>query len=214
MKPLQPESQIKFCDVVLLPCPEQSRLALQASQALSSQGSLFTLDNHNYYAHASLYMFQMDVEKQASCITALRQIAVRARAQQLAQEGYSYQDSGYYKGYIDIAFLRNAAVDSLQHEVINAFNNLRAGMREKDKAKMTEASGLKLENLKKYGYGSIGELFRPHITLTKFPTEIEPDLCVLPSAGLFNGKFDSIGLFEVGANGTCTRKIAKFSLNS
>jgi hypothetical protein len=200
------------CDIVLLPSVEQAQLASQASQLLTPQGSLFTLDNQGFYAHASLYMFQMNASDQDACIAALQHVASQTAVQYLQQDGYFYQDSGHGKGYVDVAFSRNEEADTLQQHVIEVFNKLRAGMREKDKAKMLDATGLKLENLQKYGYPAVGELFRPHITLTKFPIEIEPDLSTLPDPAIFNGEFDRIGLFEMGDNGTCVRKIAEFHL--
>lgn len=211
MNPSLSEPQTIPCDIVLLPSKTQALLAAQASQTLS-QGSLFTLDNQNFYAHASLYMFQMNITNQDACMAALQQLAEQTHVQRLDQNNYLYQNSGFGKGYVDIAFARNQEVDSLQDQVVTLFNTLRADMRESDKQKMTDATGLKLENLKKYGYPSIGELFRPHITLTKFPPEIEPDLSVLPPASSFSGEFNRIGLFEMGANGTCIRKIAEFNL--
>lgn len=200
------------CDIVLLPSAEQSLLAIQASQALSPQGSLFTLDNQNFYAHASLYMFQLSIESQEACIAALQHLASQITVQQLAQDGYFYVDKGFGKGYVDVAFARNKEVDILQSQIVDTFNALRSGMRESDKNKMADATGLKLENLQKYGYPAVGELFRPHITLTKFPIEVEPDLSVLPPVKVFSGEFTRIGLFEMGANGTCIREIAVFNL--
>ncbi|HSW74936.1 MAG TPA: DUF1045 domain-containing protein [Candidatus Saccharimonadales bacterium] len=208
------EPQTIPCDIALLPDEEQSNTALQASQALGIQGGLFTLDDQHFYAHVSLYMFQMNVSDQNACITALQQIARHTGAQQLAQNGYHYQSSGHYKGYVDIAFAKTKETSSLQAQVVATFNNLRADMREKDTHEMTNATGLALENFQKYGYPAIGELFRPHITLTKFPVEIEPDLSILPPVTAFSGEFARIGLFERGPSGTCIRKIAEFSLVS
>ena len=212
MESPSPENKTLPCDIVLLPSREQARLAASASQQLASQGSLFTLDNEHFFAHSSLYMFQMNVSDQVACIDALRRLAEQTKSQQLTQDGYFYQDSGHGKGYVDIAFKRNTEADALQQRTVEAFNSLRAGMRESDKAKMTDATGLKLENLQKYGYPAIGALFRPHITLTKFPIEIEPNLAGLPDPSIYTGEFTHIGLFEMGTNGTCIRKIAEFEL--
>lgn len=212
MNPLSSEFHTIPCDIVLLPSTEQANLAVEASKLLAPQGSLFTLDNQNFYAHASIYMFQMDIDTQDECIAALENIAQQAKIQQLEQDGYFYQETGFGKGYVDIAYERSAEADTLQNQVVSSFNSLRAGMRESDIAKMSDATGLKLENLQKYGYPAIGELFRPHITLTKFPAEIEPDLTTLPSSTVFNGEFTRLGLFEMGSNGTCIRKISEFSL--
>lgn len=212
MQTLPAESQTIPCNIVLLPSAEQSQLAIQASQKLAEQNTLFTLDDKDFYAHASLYMFQMSVADQDKCVAALQQLAERTKTQHLEQDGYFYQNSGHGKGYVDVNYARNEQVDSLQEQVISVFNELRYGMRESDKQKMLDATGVKLENLQKYGYPSVGELFRPHITLTKFPVETEPDLSVLPDSTIFDGVFTRIGLFEMGLNGTCIRKIAECNL--
>lgn len=214
MESLVPEPQTIACDIVLLPSEDQAKLAIQASQHLSQQGSLFTVDDKNLYAHVSLYMFQMDVANQEKCIAALQQIATNNNVQNLKQEGYSYQDSGRYKGYVDISFVKNKAINSLQQQVVTALSSLRGAMREKDKQKMIDATGLELEYLQKYGYAGIGDLFRPHLTFTKFPTEIEPDLTPLTSPTNFTGEFTRLGLVEVGPHGTSIRKIAEFNFDS
>lgn len=200
------------CDIVLLPEGLQLAEAVRCSELLAGQGALFTLDNEHFYAHASLYMFQMDVSRQAECESVLQEIASKFKTQELVQAGYYYLDNGPGKGYVDIMFERNVVADELQQTVVTAFNLLRAGMRESDMAKMADATGLKLENLQKYGYPAVGELFRPHVTLTKFPAETEPDLSVLPSPTIFTGRFTKLGLFEMGENGTCIRRIATFDL--
>lgn len=202
------------CNIVLLPNEGQAQHAIQASRLLAPQGTMFTLDDQSFYAHNSLYMFQMSTTSQEQCITALQELAAETAVQRLAQDGYFYQDAGHGKGYVEISFAKNESVVSLQERVIELFNTLRSGMRESDKNKMIDATGVKLENLQKYGYPSIGELFRPHMTLTKFPVEIEPDLSVLPNASIFTGTFTRIGLFEMGPNGTCIRKIAAFDLQA
>jgi len=42
--------------------------------------------------------------------------------------------------------------------------------------------------------------------------DVEPNLAMLPSSEIFSGDFTRIGLFEMGINGTCIRKIAEFDL--
>jgi 2'-5' RNA ligase len=87
-------------------------------------------------------------------------------------------------------------------------------MRESDIRKMQDATGIKLENLQKYGYPAVGKLFRPHITLTRLKEHNPKVLEVLPpKVDTFSGILDSIGLFEMGENGTCIRKIAQFPLS-
>lgn len=209
---LNTEDQTIACDVVLLPSEEQAAEAVKRSQALAGQGTLFTLDNQNFYAHASLYMFQLATDRVAECAEVLQKLAAGYSVQQLVQTGYGYLDSGPGKGFIDVTFERDASVDQLQMAVVGALNPLRSGMVEIVEPMLANATGQKLENLRRYGYPFVGELFRPHITLTKFPAETEPDLTALPDPTIFTGQFTKIGLFEMGSNGTCVRPLATFDL--
>jgi 2'-5' RNA ligase len=87
-------------------------------------------------------------------------------------------------------------------------------MREKDVAKMQDATGVMLENFKKYGYPAAGTLFRPHITLTRLKDH-KPEITeLLSDVRTFDGTFDRVGLFEMGDNGTCIRKIAEYGLGA
>lgn len=119
---------------------------------------------------------------------------------------------GYGIGYVDPEYKVTNELQSLQENILDGINPLRAGMREKDIAKMQDATGTKLANLQKYGYPSIGKLFRPHMTLTRLKDHMPEVLDILPAINTFDGIFDRIGLFEMGDNGTCIRKILEISL--
>lgn len=117
------------------------------------------------------------------------------------------------EGYIDVEYHREALV-SLQNEVLGAVNPLRDGLRDNDKARLADATGAIRENLETYGYRGVGESFRPHITFTRFADNKIVDTSELPPVGDFNGAFDKLGLFEMGDNGTCVRKIVEFPLTT
>lgn len=195
-----------------MPDESQTDLAIDVSRTLSNQPTLFTLDNQNFYPHLSLYMFQMDTEQQDACINALEDLATRQTVQHLKVLDYHHNTSQYQQGYFHISFMQSDQLNELQMACIETFNPLRAGMRESDIHKLPDASGLKRDYLLKYAYSSIGEFFNPHITLTRFLPDIQPDTSLLPNPKAFDGVFTKLGLFELGENGTCTRKIAEFNL--
>jgi len=97
-------------------------------------------------------------------------------------------------------------------DVISAINPIRDGLRENDKARLMSATGELRENLEKYGYRGVGELFRPHMTFTRFANGRAIDVSSLPDSHEFSGEFLTLGLFEMGDNGTCVRKIAEYKL--
>lgn len=200
------------CDVVLLPSAELATMAIEASKATERFESFFTLEDGKYYPHMSLYMFQLNEPDISKAEEVLAGIAKDTKVITATATTYRLSE-GFGVGYVDPEYEVTDELRALQEKVVEAVNPIRAGMRESDIAKMQDATGVKLVNLQKYGYPAIGKLFRPHITLTRLKEHNPGVLELLPKdISTFNGIFDRIGLFEMGNNGTCTRKIAEYEL--
>jgi hypothetical protein len=196
------------CDIVIMPTGELAKKAVILSEELRRFDTLFTLNRTTGpFPHASLYMTQLKEADLASVKAILSDIAASTQPFDLAATRYGQTD-----GYIDADYTRTAVLDRLQMAVVETINPIRDGMREKDTARMREATGKVRENLEQYGYRGVGELFRPHMTLTRFADEKIIDTDSLPEPNEFSGRFVSLGLFEMGDNGTCARKIADFKL--
>jgi 2'-5' RNA ligase len=195
------------CDIVALPSDELAAKAILASKKLESLGSLFSLEIGKYFPHSSMYMLQLSTDTIEQVKQLLADIAHETKPLQLEASGY-YQK----EGFIDAGYTVSDELRNLQEKVLSVINPLRDGMREKDKARMVEATGLPLKNYQDYGYKYVGELFRPHITLTRFSEEQPTAEQLLPDLSEFNGTFTRIGLFEMGDNGTCIREIGSWEL--
>jgi len=201
------------CDIVLLPSPDLALKAIKASKETEKYESFFTLEEGKYYPHMSLYMFQLNEADISKVKEVLARIANDTKVITANATRYSL-GTGFGVGYVDPEYEVTEELSNLQGSIIEAVNPLRAGMRESDVRKMQDAEGLKLENLQKYGYPAIGELFRPHITLTRLKEHNPKVLDLLPQdISTFSGVFDRLGLFEMGENGTCIRKIAELRLS-
>jgi len=74
------------------------------------------------------------------------------------------------------------------------------------------ATGLARENLETWGYRAVGELFRPHLTFTRFVSRQPIPLEDMGAPSAFRGQFARLALFEMGPNGTCIRKVKEFDL--
>lgn len=202
------------CDVVLLPSSELANKAIEASKATKQFESFFTLEDGKFYPHMSLYMFQLDEADISKVGEVLTRIAKDTKTISAKATTYSL-GTGFGVGYVDPEYEVTEELSRLQNKVVEAVNPIRAGMRESDIKKMQDAEGIKLDNLKKHGYPAIGELFRPHITLTRLKEHNPKVLELLPQdVTTFSGVFDRLGFFEMGENGTCIRKIAEFPLSN
>ena len=196
-----------FYDVVVLPAETLASKAIAASQSLSHFDSLFVLGANTYYPHVSLYMLQLksaDIEYAKLLLSDISNRTLR-----LSLQAIRYDHS---HAFVDAEYQLTSELDSLQRNVIVALNPLRDGMRDKDKARMLQASGLAHENYQAYGYKQVGGLFRPHITFSRLKQENPQALDLLGDISNYRGEFPRIGLFEIGANGTCVRKIGEWDL--
>lgn len=196
-------------DIVLLPSPELAQKAVQASQALKPHQPLFTLSSAGPFPHVSLYMTQLKVADIDTANAIVAEIAARTHAFDLSAVRYVQQ-----AGFLDPDYGRTGRLAALQMTVVDAINPIRDGVRAKEQARLATATGAARANIEQYGYRSVGELFRPHMTLTRFADSRAIDTNALPSPQHFSGQFTSLGLFEMGDNGTCARQIATFKLQS
>ena len=191
----------------MIPDTDTTNSAISLSNQLGKSETYFTLKDGEYYPHVSLYMVQLDMDKINEIKELLLDVAANTSKITLTPKEY-HQDWGY----VDVEYGREAKSDALQMNVVRALNPIRDGLRQKDIDRLPEATGIERENILTYGYRSVGEKFAPHITITRFADRKDIDLTALPDLSMFKATFSKIGIFEMGENGTCVRKIAEFSL--
>jgi len=197
------------CNIVLLPSDELAQKAVAASSVLQPLGSLIALSNTGPFPHLSLYMTQLKEADLERVKDILVEIAAQTAVFSLTADCYFQAE-----GYLDPNYESVDRLATLQITVVDTINPIRDGMRAKDVAKLEAATGIARQNLQQYGYKNIGELFRPHMTIGRMKAAEAVDTAALPPVADFSGRFVKLGLFEMGDNGTCTRKIAEFALAS
>lgn len=196
----------KAYDIVLVPGKRLSNEAIKLSQKLKSYGSYFTLDNKSFFPHVSLYMLQLSGDSLDDVVQILEKIAGECRVIEATANKYHYESE-----YVDIEYARTNEFSELQDKIIKKLNPVRDGLRDKDKIRLKSAVGEEKENIQKYGYRSVGNQFHPHLTFTRFTNDQKDILQILPPRTIFNGKYETIGLYEMGDNGTCIREVEKWN---
>jgi hypothetical protein len=203
-------------DVVLLPAAAQYQKSIDISRQLASYGTEFTLDAHGPFPHMSLYMANFTLENLAKAELALAEIAAKTSAMTLEAVRYAHD---LEQGMFEIGYEMPDELVNLQNDIVVALNPLRTGLQEKDPVGhviadwLLQAPAAARQNLEQFGYDEIGELFRPHITFTRFrQRDLEIDTTNLLPLPMLSADFPTLALYETGDHGTCTRKTAAFSL--
>jgi len=194
-------------DVVLIPEENIASKAIELSQMLKRYDTLFTLDNINFFPHVSLYMLQLDDDGLKKACEELSNIAKETTSISAVASHYHYENN-----YVDIEYVKSRELITIQTKVLERLNPIRDGMRDKDRARLEEATGETKENLLNYGYRSVGNQFGPHLTFTRFARDNKQVVETFPPKEQFEGNFVSIGIFDMGDNGTCIKPIKSWGL--
>jgi hypothetical protein len=198
----------KLYDIILLPEPELAQKAITLSQQLAQYGARFTLQQDSPVPHLSLYFAQLSPPGLSMTTEVLQ--AMAAQLSPITLSAAEYEQAG---AYLLLNYQRTDELVRLHMRVMNAINPLRDGMSQGDTARLHETRGKVRQNLETYGTQWVGELFKPHITITRFAERRELAANDLPDIRQFDGRFVKLGLFETGEFGTCVRRIAEFELN-
>lgn len=194
-------------DIVLLPEEDIAAKAIRTSQELAPLGTEFTLSPTSPAPHVSLYMTRLKTNDLPEVEKRLAEIAARTPKVHLESDSYVQEE-----GYIDANYIRTPEAAQLQETIVQAINPLRDGLRPRDIPKLENATSLVRKNLETWGYRSVGELFRPHLTFTRFTNRQPIPLEDMDAPSAFSGQFARLALFEMGPNGTCIRRIKEFDL--
>ncbi|WP_214325697.1 hypothetical protein [Nonomuraea sediminis] len=203
-------------DVVLLPPAGVAAAAVGLSRRCAQvAGVEFVLAEEGAYPHLSLFMAVFGPEQRETAEQRLAEIGRRTPVIELRGDHFAGNEHGMFELFYD----KSEAVTALQEDVLGAVAPLRTGWRERDPVGRVladyrvSAPALARDNLERYGYDEVGELFRPHITLTRFQQrDHRVDPADLPPAQDFTAAFDTLALCVMGEHGTCTEIVARFML--
>jgi len=197
-------------NVALIPPAHITALVCHYSHQLKEFGGSFEVDNASHIAHLTVFMARMQDSAGATILDSVDALLRHQPPLHLMQSGYFMTPGRYY----EVSYQRSAEVLGFQHEFVKRLAPLRFSpgrpIRETYFGQYNIRQRL---NAIRYGYDLVGQLFRPHITLTRFP---EPPTRPLPPPPDQDLSFlgDRFGVFRADHLGAARVKIAEFALRS
>ncbi len=177
----------KDYDIVLIPSRPTEDRVIGLSQDLAKHDTYFTLKDGSFYPHLSLYMLTINDDQLSTVSQTLERIATSQEAIHLYSNRYRQ-----HHGFIGVGYEKTTDIEKLQETIITAVTPYRSG---------------------EDTYDLVGELFEPHVTITRFKDHNEFETSELPLPDSFETDFYSLALFELGKHGTCIRKVVEYPLN-
>jgi hypothetical protein len=200
------------CNIAILPSAKIVKKTIAASKKLKKEGTLFTLDNNDYYPHMSIYRTAFPSKNFPAIEKKLGEIMASVKVFDINSEDY-HQSKG---GYVDIGFKRNKVIAGLHKKIIKSLNPLREGeMLYSDVRNFNSFEKWEQKNIKLYGCTVVGKKYRPHITFTKLQKRKRNKnvISAIPKDN-FSFKADTIAFLISGKHGVGRKVLKLFKLNN
>jgi hypothetical protein len=202
-------------DAVLLPPDEVGARSIRLSEWCAESAPTEFVLRGDLHPHVSLFMANFTPEQCSAAVGRLGEIGRRTPEIRLEADRFS----GNEQGMFELFYRKTGAITRLQEDVVEALAPLRTGLRHRDPVgrvladhRLTAPPAAR-DNLDRYGYDEIGELFLPHITVTRFQRRDQRvDPGALPAAETFTATYRTLALCVMGEHGTCTAIVDTFDL--
>lgn len=196
-------------NIAIIPSDYVALAALDLSRQTLPIGGLFCLDDITRFAHLTLYMARFHKDQVNNIISESKRLMSEFRQQLLKHVGYFVTVGGYY----EISYERTSSLLAMHKATARRLAPFRYSPRSPYREEYFGAySNEQQINAAKWGYDLVGSLYRPHITITRFPEEFSKprELPRALSSLSFTGT--KVRLFEADNLGAARRPITSVEL--
>lgn len=196
-------------NVCVIPSAEVGKQCVQLSQSLKSGGTLFTLDGRSRFAHMTVFMARFADGKISNVLQATEQALSGISAFLCEHTGY-FMTAGRY---LEASYRKSPEFMALHELFINTLSCYRFNpgnpVEEDYFAPYTEEQK---QNVRETGYDLAHNLYRPHITLTRYKEGCLPETFPGFAPAQLSFVLNRIGIYKADNNGAIYEAIREFSL--
>lgn len=196
-------------NIAIIPPETIAKQAVAMSERISAEGAYFVLDGTSLYPHISLYHVVLDDEHLSEIVQAVTDAVSSIQS-------FTLKSGPYRTGageWIDVSYEREKGIMVLHEVVIGAVASRRTNKKsEKNRADWEALEEVARQNIERCGWADAFEHYAPHLTFARLQTQDANILTRLPIMG-FTFPVQTIGLFEMGEHGACTKLLHTFWLS-
>lgn len=197
-------------NVAIIPPEDISVAAVKLSRQAKAIGGSFQIDGVSRFAHMTLYMARFNSSEMSSVRHALLTLQPSLQAQNIQHSGYYVTAGSYY----EISYARTSSLLALHEMIAKSLREFRYSpgnpVTESYFGSYSDEQRL---NAKVWGYDLAGDLYRPHVTLTRFTVVPQKENIPKTQRDL-SFTATKIGLFEADHMGAARRLIMPLNLTS
>lgn len=206
----KPEDSV-IINVCVIPSSEASAQCVDLSQMLKSDGAMFVLDGVTKFAHMTVFMFRVASGKVLDVIDAVSKVLASQKSFLCKQavSGFFMTKGRYY----EVSYQKTPEFVALHEDLVSALSPLRINPGDPfEEGYFTPYIAEQQQNAKETGYDLAHNLFRPHVTLTRYFEGKVPDTDpVMPEVDL-SFPLGKVCVYKADDNGAVYEKLAEFEV--
>ncbi len=206
MEKIPPKDSV-IINICVIPSQNVGDRCVKLSQSLKSASTMFILDGKSKFVHATVFMARFNNSEVSNVLAVAEKTLKKVRSFLCEHTGYFMTDGRYlevsYRKSKEFMDLHELLVDNLKKYRINPNNPF-------EEAYFTPYSKEQQVNAKETGYDLAHNLYRPHITLTRYKEGEMPK--AFPAFGMAELSFQlgKICVYKADDNGAVYEKLEKF----
>jgi len=205
-----PPANSTLINVCIIPNETVSNECIQLSQSLKSEGTMFVLDGKTKFAHMTVYMARFANNEINNVISSVSKSLENAKSFECKHIGYFMTKGRYF----EVSYQKSKEFMHLHEKIIKNAKDLRINPHNPfEEGYFTPYTIEQQENAKETGYDLAHNLYRPHITLTRYKENMIPEK--QPELKLTDLSFilHKICVYKANDDGTVYEKLSEFEIN-
>src|SRR3989344_4512276 len=204
-----PPKDSVIINVCIIPPQDVGDTCVTLSQSLKSDSTMFVLDGKSKFAHMTEFMERFASGAVSNVLEATEKALENAKSFLCEHTGYfmtagRYLEASYRKSK-EFMSLHELLIDSLKDCRINPNNPFEEGY-------FTPYTKEQQQNAKETGYDLAHNLYRPHITLTRYKEGEVPKMFPAFASAELSFQLSRVCAYKADDNGAVYEKLGEFTI--
>jgi len=203
-KPPQDSTIINVC---VIPEAIVGNRCIELSQALKSDGTMFVLDGKDAFAHMTVFMARFANSEIPNVLEAAKKVLSTAKSFACEHTGY-FMTAGRY---LEASYRKSREFMELHESLINRLKHLRINPGEPfEEGYFTPYTYEQRKNAEETGYDLARDLFRPHVTLTRYKEGQVPETFPEFAPAKLSFQLGKVCVYKANDNGAVYEELKTF----
>lgn len=204
-----PPKDSVIINVCVIPSQDVGDKCVELSQSLKSDSTMFVLDGKNKFAHITVFMARFANGEVPNVLNATGKILKGANSFLCEHTGYFMTEGRYleisYRKSKEFLDLHKLIINNLKDYRINPNNPFEEGY-------FTPYTEEQQKNARETGYDLAHNLYRPHITLTRYRQDEVPKIFSAFAPAELSFHLNKICIYKADDNGAVYEKFGEFTI--